>query len=70
MLPARDGAPLGEMRRSAQAPNCSYFVNWRKTSDARRLECRGDDGGTYVVTLDYTCPAADVGSTLELRVGE
>jgi len=26
--------------------------------------------GAYVVTLDYTCTAADVGSTLELRVGE
>jgi len=70
MLPARDGAPLGEMRRSAQAPNCSYFVNWRKTSDAAVWNVEVMTAGTYVVTLDYTCPAADVGSTLELRVGE
>ena len=70
MLPARDGAPTGEMRRSAQAPNSSYFVNWRKPTDAAVWNVEVMTAGTYVVTLDYTCPAADVGSTLELRVGD
>jgi len=27
-LPARDGVPHGNVRRSARAPNCSYFTNW------------------------------------------
>jgi hypothetical protein len=70
MLPARDGAPTGEMRRSAQAPNSSYFVNWRKPTDAAVWNVEVMTAGTYVVTLDYTCPAAEVGAMLELRVGD
>jgi arylsulfatase A-like enzyme len=70
MLPARDGTPLGELRRSAKAPNSSYFVNWTKPTDAARWNVEVMTAGTYVVTLDYTCPAADVGSTVELSVGE
>jgi len=70
MLPARDGSPLGEMRRSAKAPNSSYFVNWTKTTDAARWNVQVITAGTYVVTLDYTCPAADIGATIELAIGE
>ena len=70
MLPARDGSPLGEMRRSAKAPNSSYFVNGSKTTDAARWNVQVITAGTYVVTLDYTCPAADIGATIELSVGE
>lgn len=70
MLPARDGTPLGELRRSAKAPNSSYFVNWTKPTDAAVWNVEVMTAGTYLVTLDYTCPAADVGATLELRVGE
>ncbi len=70
MLPARDGTPLGELRRSAKAPNSSYFVHWTKPTDAARWNVEVMTAGTYVVTLDYTCPAADVGSTVELSVGE
>ncbi len=32
-LPARDGVPHGNVRRSSNAPNCSYFVNWKATED-------------------------------------
>ena len=28
LLPARDGVASGKIRRSAKAPNCSYFTNW------------------------------------------
>jgi arylsulfatase A-like enzyme len=66
MLPARDGTPLGGMRRSSKAPNSSYFVNWTKPTDAAVWNVEVVTAGTYVVTLDYTCPAADVGATLEL----
>jgi arylsulfatase A-like enzyme len=70
MLPARDGTPIGDLRRSGKAPNSSYFVNWTKPTDAARWNVEVMTAGTYVVTLDYTCPAADVGSTVELSVGE
>src|ERR1051325_6638381 len=33
-LPARDGVPHGGVQRSAGAPNCSYFVNWKSTDDS------------------------------------
>ena len=66
MLPARDGEPRGEMRRSSKAPNSSYFVHWTKPTDAAVWNIEVVTAGTYVVTLDYACAAADVGSTLEL----
>jgi len=66
MLPARDGEPRGEMRRSSKAPNSSYFVNWTKPGDAAVWNVEVVTAGTYVVTLDYTCPKDDVGSKLEL----
>lgn len=70
MLPARDGEPTGEMRRSAQAPNSSYFVNWRKPTDAAVWNIEVMNAGTYVVTLDYTCRDTDVGARLEMSVGD
>ena len=65
MLPARDGEPRGEMRRSSKAPNSSYFVNWTKPTDSAVWNIEVVTAGTYIVTLDYACAAADVGSTLE-----
>ncbi len=66
MLPARDGEPLGGVERSSGAPNCSYFVNW--TSKEGRMVWLLDvnTAGDYDVTIDYTCPEADAGSTIEL----
>ena len=66
MLPARDGEPRGEMRRSGKAPNSSYFVNWTKPTDSAVWNLEVVTAGTYIVTLDYTCPKADIGSKLEL----
>jgi arylsulfatase A-like enzyme len=66
MLPARDGEPRGGMRRSSAAPNSSYFVNWTKPADTAAWNIEVITAGTYVVTLDYACAAADVGSTLQL----
>ena len=66
MLPARDGEPRGEMRRSSKAPNSSYFVNWTKPTDSAVWNIEVVTAGTYIVTLDYACAATDVGSKLEL----
>ena len=66
MLPARDGEPRGEMRRSGKAPNSSYFVNWTKAEDSAVWNIEVVTAGTYIVTLDYACAATDVGSKLEL----
>lgn len=65
-LPARDGVPHGGVRRSSSAPNCSYFVNWRATDDHITWDIEVNTSGDYEVVIDYTCPEADAGSTIEL----
>jgi hypothetical protein len=66
MLPARDGEPRGEMRRSSAAPNSSYFVNWTKPGDTAVWNIEVVTAGTYIVTLDYACRADALGTPLEL----
>jgi hypothetical protein len=66
MLPARDGEPLGGVRRSSGAPNCSYFVDWTSPDDRMVWLVNVATGGRYEVTIDYTCPVSDAGSTIEL----
>jgi arylsulfatase A-like enzyme len=67
MLPARDGEPHGAIRRSSSAPNCSYFVNWIGKEDRVTWLLEVVTNGRYEVSIDYTCPLADAGSTIELR---
>jgi arylsulfatase A-like enzyme len=66
MLPARDGVPHGEVRRSSNAPNCSYFVNWKAKEDTMTWDIAVHTAGEYEVSIDYACPEADAGATVEL----
>lgn len=66
MLPARDGEPRGGVRRSSNAPNCSYFVNWTSKDDSMVWLLDVHTGGRYRVEVDYTCPLADAGATVEI----
>ena len=70
MLPARDGEPRGKVKRSSGAPNCSYFVNWKSTDDSLVWLLEVKTAGRYTVSIDYTCPIADAGSSVELRLKE
>lgn len=65
-LPARDGIPHGNVRRSAGAPNCSYFKNWTSTNDFMSWDVEVNTSGQYDVVIYYTCAEADVGSRIEL----
>ncbi|MBM3883705.1 MAG: N-acetylgalactosamine 6-sulfate sulfatase [Verrucomicrobia bacterium] len=65
-LPARDGVPHGGVRRSANAPNCSFFENWIRPEDSITWDVQVATAGRYEAVIDYACPAADVGSTVEL----
>jgi arylsulfatase A-like enzyme len=69
-LPARDGEPRGGVERSSGAPNCSYFVNWNSTDDSMVWSIAVRTAGRYEAAIDYTCPVADAGSTIELSFGE
>jgi len=67
-LPARDGVPHGNVKRSAGAPNCSYFTNWTAAADSITWDVQVAADGRYEAVLYYTCPKADVGSTIELSL--
>ena len=66
VLPARDGVPHGVVRRSAAAPNCSFFENWTRTDDSITWDVQVETSGSYEAVIGYTCPQADVGATVEL----
>ncbi len=65
-LPARDGVPHGGVKRSAPAPNCSYFTHFTSTDDSITWDIDVATAGAYQATLYYTCPEADIGAMLEL----
>ncbi len=65
-LPARDGIPHGGVKRSAKAPNCSFFTNWTSADESITWDIEVATAGKYEAVVYYTCPAADVGSKVEL----
>jgi arylsulfatase A-like enzyme len=69
-LPARDGVPHGHVRRSSNAPNCSYFTNWNSTDDRITWDIDVATAGQYEVVAYYTCAQADVGSRIEMSFKE
>jgi len=69
MLPARDGEPFGNVKRSSGAPNCSYFVDWSSTDDRMEWLLDVQTTGRYEAVIDYTCAEGDAGALVELRFG-
>jgi arylsulfatase A-like enzyme len=65
-LPARDGIGHGGVKRSAKAPNCSFFMNWTNKEDSITWDIQVATAGKYEAVVYYTCPKADVGSKVEL----
>ncbi len=65
-LPARDGVPHGNIRRSASAPNCSFFRNWTSTEDRITWDVEVATAGKYEAVIYYTCPLSDLGAVVEL----
>ena len=65
-LPARDGIPHGGIRRSASAPNCSYFVNWASHDDSMTWDIEAATAGNYAVEILYTCSESDAGAEIEM----
>ena len=66
MLPARDGNPHGHVKRSAKAPNCSFFEGWTSKEDSMTWDVEVHTSGRYKAEVYYTCPKEDVGSTIQL----
>ena len=69
-IPARDGKGHGNIKRSNRWPNCSFFTNWTGLQDSITWQVEVPEEGRFRVALYYTCPESDVGSTIQLSVGE
>jgi len=65
-VPARDGIPRGNIKRSNKFPNDSFFANWISTDDEITWTAEVAESGKFQVELFYTCEEENVGSTLEL----
>jgi len=65
-LPARDAIAHGNIKRSSIHPNSTYFFNWTDTADKITFDAEVLESGNYEVELFYTCPAKDIGSTIQL----
>jgi hypothetical protein len=69
-IPARDGIAHGNIIRSNQYSNCSFFTNWTNIEDKITWEAEVLADGNFEVEIWYTCPPKDVGSTFELSFNE
>ncbi len=69
-VPARDGIAHGNIVRSNRWPNCSYYTNWTNTDDKITWDVEVPESGDFKVTLYYTCPQEDIGSTFQLNFNE
>jgi arylsulfatase A-like enzyme len=67
-LPARDGIEHGTIKRSAKAPNNSFFTNWTSVNDSITWEIEIVNSGKYEAIVYYTCAAGDEGATLQLSM--
>jgi hypothetical protein len=66
ILPARDGIPHGNVKRSSRYPNDSFFTNWTSLKDSITWDVEVLAGGEFEVELYYTCAEANTGSTIQL----
>jgi arylsulfatase A-like enzyme len=65
-LPARDGIPHGEIKRSSKAPNNSFFTHWERTDDSITWTVDIGETKVYEAILHYTCVSGNEGSTIKL----
>ncbi|MEP0712683.1 arylsulfatase [Algoriphagus sp.] len=67
LLPARDGLPHGNIKRSSIHPNSSFFTNWKAKSDSVTWDTEILTSGNYKATIYYACAESAVGSSILLR---
>ena len=69
-LPARDGVPQGGLPRSSVHPIDSYFLRWSSTAYAVTWDVDVLEAGAYEVQAWYAVPAADVGASVRVVLGD
>ena len=68
-MPARDAIAHGGIERSNKYPNDSFFRNWKSVSDSITWDVEVLADGQFEVDLYYTATAKDLGSIVELSLG-
>ncbi len=68
ILPARDGVPHGTIRRSAKAPNNSFFTHWTSKDDSITWDVDVVHAGNYQATIYYTCAEGNQGARIKLSM--
>ena len=69
-LPSRDARAHGGVRRSNRFPNCTFMTNWKTSDDSITWDVEVLDRGKYEVQMYYACRQDDVGSKIELSIGD
>ena len=69
-LPSRDAHVQGGVRRSNRFPNCTFMTNWKTPEDTITWDVEVLGSGKYEVQMYYACKQDDVGSKLELTIGD
>lgn len=69
-LPARDAEVSGGAGRSNRFPNCTFVQDWTNLDDQIVWEADILADGDFEVTMYYACDESDVGSTIELSMGD
>jgi hypothetical protein len=67
-FPARDAEASGEIRRSNQWPNCSFYTNWSEVRDSIYWNTEVMEDGLFNVMVYYTCAEEDAGTRLQLQL--
>lgn len=68
-IPARDGIPHGNIERSNQHPNNTFFTNWKSTNDSIVWDVEVLANGTFEVELYYTMKPQNTGVAVQLSHG-
>ena len=69
-MPARDATATGKIKRSNRFPNCSYFMNWVDSRDTISWPVEVVKGGKFKVDVYYCLAESNLGTTIELSLGE
>ena len=69
-LPSRDARAHGGIRRSNRFPNCTFMTNWKTSEDSITWDVEVLSRGEYEVQMYYACRQDDVGSKIELSIGD
>jgi arylsulfatase A-like enzyme len=69
-LPARDATATGKINRSNRFPNDSYFTNWIDVRDTISWPVEVMQTGDYEATIYYCLSQPDVGTEIELSLGD